>query len=157
MGLTLDRRFPMKLLIAVDNSDCSNAAIIEVLRLGWPKDTKVVLLTAVRSDVFLPSDLLVSAAAEIERMIEKDADQAAEHLRAVVPGLTAAGLAVDTRVRRGDARLAIVDTAIEEKVDLVVVGSHGRSGLEKLLMGSVASHVVTHAPCSVLVVKRRAV
>jgi hypothetical protein len=40
-----------------------------------------------------------------------------------------------------------------ERSDLVVVGSHGRSGLSRLLIGSVASHVVIHAPCSVLVVK----
>jgi nucleotide-binding universal stress UspA family protein len=39
--------------------------------------------------------------------------------------------------------------------DLVVVGSHGRTGLAKLVLGSVASHVVTHAPCSVLVVKMK--
>ena len=39
--------------------------------------------------------------------------------------------------------------------DLVVVGSHGRTGLGKLLMGSVASHVVSHAPCTVMVVKAK--
>jgi len=57
---------------------------------------------------------------------------------------------------RGDPREALVLAAESDQADLVVVGSHGRSGLTKLLLGSVASHVVTHAPCNVLVVKMRA-
>jgi nucleotide-binding universal stress UspA family protein len=56
-------------------------------------------------------------------------------------------------VERGDPRDAIVRVAEREHADLVIVGSHGRTGLPKLLMGSVASYVVTHAPCPVLVVK----
>jgi nucleotide-binding universal stress UspA family protein len=55
-----------------------------------------------------------------------------------------------------DPRDALVDTAKDLGADLVVVGSHGRSGLKKLLLGSVATHVVTHAHCNVLVVKRQA-
>jgi nucleotide-binding universal stress UspA family protein len=57
-------------------------------------------------------------------------------------------------VERGDPREGIVHAAETERADLVVVGSHGRTGLQKLLIGSVAAHVVTHAPCSVVVVKR---
>ena len=56
----------------------------------------------------------------------------------------------------GDPREALIEMARREGADLIVVGSHGRSGLTKLLMGSVASHVVTHAPCDVLVVRPRA-
>jgi nucleotide-binding universal stress UspA family protein len=67
-----------------------------------------------------------------------------------------AGLATEARVLHGDPRQALVDAATEVGADLVVVGSHGRTGLDKLVMGSVASHVVSHAPCSVMVVKLRA-
>ena len=49
--------------------------------------------------------------------------------------------------------MLILEIAHAEHADLIVVGSHGRTGLPKLIMGSVASHIVTHAPCSVLVVK----
>jgi nucleotide-binding universal stress UspA family protein len=56
-------------------------------------------------------------------------------------------------VLQGDPREMLIEEARSERADLVVVGSHGRTGLDRLLMGSVASHVVTHAPCSVLVVK----
>ena len=56
---------------------------------------------------------------------------------------------------RGDPRDVLVDTARNLHADLLVVGSHGRTGLAKLVLGSVAAHVVTHAPCSVLVVKMK--
>lgn len=59
-----------------------------------------------------------------------------------------------TAVVEGDARSAIVEFAERLMADLVVVGSHGRSGLARLIIGSVAGHVVGHAPCSVLVVKQ---
>jgi len=53
----------------------------------------------------------------------------------------------------GSTRLEIADVATTGKADLIVMGSHGRTGFSKLLLGSVAAHVVAHAPCSVLVVK----
>jgi nucleotide-binding universal stress UspA family protein len=59
-------------------------------------------------------------------------------------------------VELGDPRSVLIEAARREKSDLLVIGSHGRSGMAKLLLGSVASHVVGHAPCSVLVVKRPA-
>ncbi|MGH7741085.1 MAG: universal stress protein, partial [Candidatus Eiseniibacteriota bacterium] len=65
------------------------------------------------------------------------------------------GFKSQAQVVVGDPRTELVEAAKREHADLLVVGSHGRTGLTKLMLGSVASHVVTHAPCSVLVVKRR--
>jgi len=68
--------------------------------------------------------------------------------------LTEAGLRARAEVRCGDPAQEIMDASVEDEADLIVVGSHGRTGLERLLIGSVARKVVTHAPCSVLVVRR---
>jgi nucleotide-binding universal stress UspA family protein len=54
----------------------------------------------------------------------------------------------------GDPRSTLVEEARRAGTDLMVVGSHGRSGISKLLLGSVASYVASHAGCSVLIVKR---
>jgi nucleotide-binding universal stress UspA family protein len=65
----------------------------------------------------------------------------------------AAGLLARAIVRTGPPASTIAETAAEEEADLVVVGTHGRSGLDRLIVGSVAERVVRLATCPVLVVK----
>src|SRR5207253_4081305 len=69
-----------------------------------------------------------------------------------VDTLRAAGVAAEPDVRDGDPGSQIVEAAKEFAADLIVMGTRGRSGLERLLVGSVARKVLHHAPCSVLVV-----
>jgi nucleotide-binding universal stress UspA family protein len=71
--------------------------------------------------------------------------------RSAVEGLTAAGRAHEIDVRSGDPAHEIVQAASDWKADLIVMGSRGRTGLARLLLGSVARKVVAHAPCSVLI------
>lgn len=65
----------------------------------------------------------------------------------------AVGLKASTFVGEGDAHKVIVKITSQEKIDMIVMGSHGRTGLKRLLMGSVTEKVIGHAPCPVLVVK----
>jgi nucleotide-binding universal stress UspA family protein len=69
--------------------------------------------------------------------------------------LETASLQTETAVRDGDPRAVILDEAKEWDADLIVLGSHGHSRLERWLLGSVARSIVDHAPCSVEVVRRR--
>ncbi len=141
----------MKILIGIDGSDCSREAVRFVRRLAWPAGTRAIVTSAVQPMVLAYTELYVTPATEEmlteERKSHEELVSLAEH------DLRDAGLGTEARVLEGDPREALIQLAKAEKVDLVVVGSHGRSGLAKLFLGSVASHVVTHAPCSVLVVK----
>lgn len=142
----------MKILVGVDDSPHSKAAIEFVKTTKWPGDTRVVVLSAARSIV---SYALVEVGdASWTKAAEDEVVHEAEELTSSVEReLRAAGLTTEARVVRGDPREALVDAARTWGADLIVVGSHGRTGLNKVLMGSVASHVVTHAPCTVVVVK----
>jgi nucleotide-binding universal stress UspA family protein len=71
--------------------------------------------------------------------------------RSAAEGLTAAGRAHEIDIRSGDPAQEIVRAASDWKADLIVMGSRGRTGLARLLLGSVARKVVGHAPCSVLI------
>jgi len=64
------------------------------------------------------------------------------------------GARVHEIIETGDAADAICQTAKQLGVDVIIVGSHGRTGLGRLFLGSVSEHVVRHAPCPVLVVRR---
>jgi nucleotide-binding universal stress UspA family protein len=143
----------MKILIAVDESPHAREAVRWVATTAWPAGTAVRLLSSVRTDLYVTGELYAPAAAELETLIDEDAKRTAKTLETRVADLTARGLSVDTKVTRGDPRFAIVEEAKGWGSDLVVVGSHGRSGLSALFLGSVATHVVAHAPCSVLVAK----
>jgi nucleotide-binding universal stress UspA family protein len=141
----------MNIVIGVDDSQCSRAAVEYVARAAWPKGTRIVVVSAVPPVYLGPGEATAPGSFQklIEEQIKTHHETASKNERV----LREAGLSVEARVPSSDPRVALVETARAEHADLLVVGSHGRSGLAKLLLGSVASHVVTHAPCSVLVVK----
>jgi nucleotide-binding universal stress UspA family protein len=78
-------------------------------------------------------------------------EELSEQLRALVAQHPE--IPTETRLVEGDAATEILRVAKESKCDLIAIGTHGRTGLHRLLMGSVAEKVVRKAPCSVLTIK----
>jgi nucleotide-binding universal stress UspA family protein len=144
----------MRILLAVDGSVPSQDAIDEVAGRPWPTPSNLRAVSVVGPYVPPPTEFIPGAFAPHEVVQEhmKDAERIAAH---AADRLTRSGLSVDTAVRHGDPRTVIVDEATEWRADLIVVGSHGHTGLTRLLLGSVAQAVVAHAPCSVEVVRKR--
>ena len=93
----------------------------------------------------------------IERLTRQAMDEATTLAARTAASLAESGLSTETSVKQGDPRLEIVDEARTWSADLVVVGSHGRTGVKRWLIGSFAEYVVRHAPCSVEVVRVRSV
>ena len=143
----------MKIILGVDESVCSNAAVAWVKRMLWPAGTRVIVLSVARPPIGIYAEAYAPPTPLYEQVME---DQVRHHLEVAtrVEGtLRAGGLGAEARVAEGDPRVALLDMARAERADLIVIGSHGRTGLTRMLLGSVASHVVTHAPCTVVVVK----
>ena len=143
----------MKVIMGVDESPHASAAVEFVKKMKWPKDTRFVVLSAVSpmamayAEAYVPSP---AYALEISNELLKSHEETAANAERA---LRNAGFETEAKVLNGDPRDVLVELAQNEGADLVVVGSHGRTGMAKMIMGSVATHVVTHAPCSVLVVK----
>lgn len=143
----------MKILIAVDDSTHSSAAVDFVARLGWPAGSRLIVASVMR-----PVAVVLAHAStdteipvpDLRKQERKRAEMVVEEARTV---LRESGLPTETLVLEGDPREVLLEEVEGRHVDLLVVGSHGRTGLAKLLLGSVSSHAVTHAHCSVLVVK----
>ncbi len=90
-------------------------------------------------------------------VFEKEEKEALAYLEAVKTRAVHEGVSCSTILREGvTPHQLITDEAVEKKVDMIVIGRRGRSGLMKVLMGSVAAKVIGHAPCKVLVVPRAA-
>jgi nucleotide-binding universal stress UspA family protein len=144
----------VKILIGIDGSPHSKAALDYVKNMTWPKETKVIVLAV--SIPIIAYTMVDAGGFTWMQSAEEEMSAQVQALAARAEGeLRDTGLSTEARIVKGDPRDALVDTARSLHADLVVVGSHGRTGLAKLVLGSVATHVVTHAPCSVLVVKMK--
>lgn len=144
----------MKILIGIDDSPCSRAALDFVKRMTWPAGTRVELLCALQP---ISAPALAGSAPYTEYVAEAWEEQSRiqqELVARTERELKEAGFQTHSATEVGDPRVVLVDAVRNLGADLLVVGSHGRSGLSKLVLGSVASHLVVHAPCNVLVVKR---
>ena len=133
----------MKILLAVDPPEQSNAAISAVARRPWPPNTIVEVLSVVEPSYVLDVPSLVDG---IQEAAEGTARSVADQLRS-------SGLNATARVLCGDAKAVIVDHARAIGADFVVVGSRGMSGLARFLLGSVAAAVARFSPCSVEIVR----
>jgi nucleotide-binding universal stress UspA family protein len=140
-------------LIASDGSDLSvHAARKGFSLLGKPE--RVTLLSVVSAipmtDAAGFEGVAYSPEAE-QALWNAELEGANEELARTAEALS--GTTVDKRAEVGDAATTICRVAQELGVDVVVVGSHGRTGVSRLFLGSTSEHVVRHAPCPVLVVR----
>jgi nucleotide-binding universal stress UspA family protein len=136
----------MKVLIATDFSPASQTALAAVKDRSWPADTTVCVLHVVDLAPFEPrAELLETARQGAESLV-----------KSIASDLGRSGLKTQTEVLSGYPRVAVPEYAKKWGADFVVVGSHGRSGLARFLLGSVAQAVVRTAPCSVEIARQRA-
>lgn len=143
----------MRILLALDDSKHSNAAIDMLLQRPWPHGSTVRVLCVAQSYIPFPGPFASDGALNYAEVAQSLVKRAQEIVDLTATKLGALGLTVEPRVRQGDPRHEIMEEAQDWGADLVVVGSHGRTGLQRWLLGSVAEHVVRHAPCSVEVVR----
>lgn len=146
----------MKIILALDHSENSSEALRWVRRVEWPAGSRVIVMSAVAASLLPVSDAFAPEP-EITSAIHDQQVKASRALvQKAVRTLRDVGMPAESQVVNGDPREEIVELARRERADLIVVGSRGRTGLTKLVLGSVSSHVVTHAHCTVVVVKHGA-
>jgi nucleotide-binding universal stress UspA family protein len=140
-----------RILVPVDFSDCGRKAIQYGIPLARQYGGKLLLLYVVQDPypvtefggialAQMEADLSANAVTELDKFANQE-------VRPHVPA--------DTRVVFGSPETQIVDVARLEAVDLIVISTHGRTGLEHMFLGSVVENVVRHAPCPVLVVRQK--
>ena len=147
---------PLKILLATDGSGCSKAAARSVAERPWPEGTTFRILSVVEpsSPLFRPPYF------SPERMEEprgKDMQRAQEAVASAEGILGGVGIEASSTVAVPAAtpKELILSEASEWGADLIVVGSHGRRGVSRFLLGSVSEAVALHAQCSVEIIRRR--
>jgi nucleotide-binding universal stress UspA family protein len=138
----------MRILLGIDGSQASEVALQALIKMGHAQETEVRIMYVVEIwDVHFHSPEWLSAA---RREMWAGARGAIAHASKAVEN---AGFQVTTAIKEGDPRSELIDAASEWHADLIMVGSHGRTGLDRLLLGSVSEAVARHARCSVQIVR----
>jgi len=143
----------MRILLAIDDSNFSEAAIEAVIEQARPHGTEVWVLHVVESPPLLVARELGGYEPALENALEFQKQHAEAVVAKAADLLRARGLKVTAALEMGDPKSRILDVAEEWRADLIVLGSHGRKGLNRFLMGSVSDAVARHACCSVEIVR----
>jgi nucleotide-binding universal stress UspA family protein len=146
----------MKILLAIDGSEFSRAALESVIARPWPPGTEVKVLNVVEPPSLLMGREMGGYDPEFEVVWKALRSQAKSLVEKTAEKLREAKFNVSTELVEGDPKSQIIDIAHEWRADMIVLGSHGRTGINRFLMGSVSQGVVRHAHCSVEIIRTAA-
>jgi nucleotide-binding universal stress UspA family protein len=133
------------LLLATDGSKHSEKAAARAAAIAKSNGAQLNIVSA--------TDFVCELYAQAPEVGEALIKKARKTLDASKKRADLEGLNTECFVREGEAYKAIIDLAKEKKTEMIVIGSHGKTGLKRLLMGSVVEKVIGHSHCPVLVVK----
>jgi len=146
----------MKYLVAIDDSPFSEAAIRMLAQQGRPKESEVKLLHVIEPVPISAEGMLWGFPVDPAAILKGQKEAGERLLARAADILRSAGWKVSGTVEEGDPQIRIIDGAAEWKADVIVLGSHGRKGLQRFLLGSVSEGVARHAHCSVEIVRNPA-
>ncbi|MEE8570170.1 MAG: universal stress protein [Candidatus Bathyarchaeia archaeon] len=147
-----------KILVALDGSEHATRALSYAIDLADKYSASITLLSVAHHTIYIPATddsmdfvtpQVIQECMEAEKMQkEKMLLQALEKIKKGKPNLH-----VTTKLKEGRPADKIIETAKEENVDIIVMGSRGLGGIKQLFLGSVSDRVADEAPCPVLIVK----
>src|SRR5262245_8884659 len=152
------RRSDMKILLATDGSDYSKAAVNAVAERPWPQGSEVKIISAMEIPYAPTTEAWVlpdSYYSELDRVAREQAEAAVKDAVERIESGKASGVEISTKIISGSAGEVILGEAERWDADLIVLGSHGYSGWQRFLLGSVSHAVATHANCSVEIVRQK--
>ncbi|KAA8731278.1 universal stress protein [Acinetobacter qingfengensis] len=141
------------ILVPIDGSTTSYAAVSKAAELAKAFDSKVTAICVLSLDPFFGVEF-INTQDMLETAVKQAHEEVARILTEAKQKFAEYGLVVDTKVIEGnEINKAIVEAAKELQTDLVVIGSHGRKGLKKFVLGSVAQSILGEISVPVLVVR----
>jgi nucleotide-binding universal stress UspA family protein len=147
----------MRVLLAVDGSQYSEAALEDVAARVWPANSEIRVVTAYELPLAPTPELWALPPDYFEALERAVSEHAGAVKEAALLKLTKAldpAIKITGDILQGAPRSAILEEADRWQADLIVVGSHGYGAWHRLLLGSVSQAIVSHAKCSVQVVRR---
>lgn len=145
-----------RILVPVDFSKASLQALDYAREFAKPFGADLVVVHVVEPIYYATPIDMYAASPNVAMLVDEQRRMATVHLERLSADLTTTGLAHRTMLKSGAPAQVIVDTAKSAKADLIIMATHGRTGLAHVLLGSVAERVVRTAACPVLTVRTSA-
>ena len=147
----------VRVLLATDGRECSQKAVKMLSNFAATKIEYIKIISVIDMSLPISIDLyggFIPSNIEIEKTVRENAEVVLKETHEKLNSLeNHTNTTVTTEVLFGSPESRIVETAGNMNADIIIVGSHGYNGWERLLLGSVSDAVIHHAPCSVLVVR----
>lgn len=140
-----------KVLVPIDFSDYSKSALKYAVNFAKSFNAEIILVYVVEPVIY-PPDFSMGQIAMPSINAEWD-DRAKEELQKLAKSEIVEMANVKTIIKTGKPFVEIIETAKEENIDLIIIATHGHSGVEHILFGSTAEKVVRKAPCPVLTLR----
>ncbi len=140
-----------KVLVPIDFSDYSKSALRYAVNFAKSFNAEIILIYVVEPVIY-PPDFSMGQIAMPSINTEWD-DRAKDELQKLAKSEIIGAVKVKTIIKTGKPFVEIIETAKEENVDLIIIATHGHSGVEHILFGSTAEKVVRKAPCPVLTLR----
>lgn len=141
------------ILVAVDESPMAYAAVEQALSLAQKLNSQVTIMSVIAIDPFVGVDFYKVAPAITDYFMQAEKN-AKERLEDIKQSFVRDGINIETKLIHGvSPSQGIIQVADEVNADLIIMGSHGRTGIQKVMLGSVAQNVLTQSPIPVLIVK----
>ena len=141
------------ILVPVDGSDTSFAAVKQAAELAKVFGSKITVVQVMTLDPYIASEYL--AHGQSNMLIERAREFIQDNINVAKEQFLAEGVKVETRLLEGQMiHQEIINAAKEINADLIVIGSHGRTGLKKFFLGSVAQKILGETSVPVLVVRQ---
>jgi len=143
------------ILVPIDGSEVAERALDYVPKITQPDECHVTLLTALDVPEYPVTSFYPTVAAygNLPETVNKEVmPQAKEYLSKTAESLQRMGYKVSIDAIIGEAAEVIVEKAVEDEVEAIVMSTHGRSGISRWLLGSVANKVLNSAPCPVFII-----
>jgi len=134
-----------RILVPLDGSGCAEMIFPKLEKLATELKASIALLRVAYAHTFPGAD-----PTDAEVKVVREAE---EYLRGIENRLKAKGFKVDSHVRYGDDAEEILDHASQKDIDLIAMTTHGRSGVKRFLLGSVAEKILRHSPKPVFLVR----
>ncbi len=144
---------PFRIMVPLDGSKLSELALKKAKEVARQMNAKILLFTAFDVPVGDTLSLYTESLVSMEEMVDRWRKDTGTYLSEVAHRLRADGFNVETEMMLGEVAQVIEEVTVREKIDLIVMSTHGRSGLSRWVYGSVANKVLRTVDCPLLLVR----